>query len=111
MKRSEVIAQFQGLDTESPKVRLPDGKFSADVGGERFTVGRWRRRRGMRHTDIASKGSAITTILGFEITGSDFAVLLTESTNAWGFTNVSQQDWTAGGGYGESEYGEEEAGE
>jgi hypothetical protein len=106
---------FRGCVTNAAPAKLPPGAFQTDQGGERFRVGVWRRRRGMLHTSLAQHDEAVTTLLGFELPGGTFALMVGEGANAHGFTDVTEQDWTAaaasGGGFGEAEFGEGEFGE
>lgn len=110
----DAVDQFQGVSLSTPRGVLGQGLFQADVGGDRFKRGSWRRRRGSRHTDVAKKDNAITAILGFEFAGAGFAVVLVEGVKAHGHTDAAEQSWVipaAGiGEYGES-YGDEPYGE
>jgi hypothetical protein len=56
--------------------------------------------------------AAITSLLGFEMAGDDFALITVEGTNVHGDLNVTEQDYTvaasaSGDGFGETEFGEE----
>lgn len=88
---NEVDSEFLGVAKDFPAPRLPVGLFQDDVGGDRFKIGAWKRRRGMRHTDQADLGSAVVSIIGFEMPGLDFALVCVEDTDIHGFTNVTQQ--------------------
>jgi hypothetical protein len=100
--------QFQGVMTDVDKSKLPPGYFQVDEGGDRYNRGSWRRRRGMVHTDIAKVAAPVTFILGFEMPGTDFALMFVEGTNVRGETNTAQQTYTSpgAGGYGD-DYGAE----
>ena len=104
------IREFNGVALDIHRSSLPDGLFQEDVGSDP-EPGRWKRRRGQRHTDVEQKGNPITTILGFEMNSETFGLLMVDGTDACGFVNVQEQSWQEGGGYGDTEYGEEEYGE
>lgn len=100
---------FKGSAANIAPQLLPDGLYQIDAGGDRFRPGSWRRRRGMLHTNLTQHTSAVTTILGFELPGEDFALALVEGTNLHGFNNVGEQDYgigVTGEGFGESPFGE-----
>lgn len=83
--------EFLGVAKDFPAPRLPPGLFQDDIGGDRYKIGAWRRRKGMRHTSCADLGGAVVSLIGFEMPGLDFALLAVETTNVHGFTNVTQQ--------------------
>jgi hypothetical protein len=102
----EEIHEFGGEARDvSPQV-LPPNLFQVDHGGDRYFRGSWRRRRGMLHTDMAKFTGAVTSILGFEMAGEDFAVLIVEGSNVQGVLNVVDQDYTIPSGFGETNFGE-----
>lgn len=106
MERGEgKIEEFEGLAHDVHPVRMPPNKFQVDVGGDRFEQGTWKRRRGQRHTDVPQVSSAIKTIIGFELPGGDFGVLLVEGSNAHGFTNVAEQGDDVSEGFGRQPFG------
>lgn len=101
---------FKGeMRDTSPQI-LPPGLYQIDSGGDRFMRGTWRRRRGMLHSDVAKMVSPVTTILGFELPGEDFAFALCEGTNIQGFANTTEQTYgtsgSGGEGWGDTEFGE-----
>lgn len=85
------IDDYQGVSTKTPPAKLPPYVFQEDKGSDRFSRKAWKRRRGMRHTDIAKKTSAVVSILGFELPGGVYATLLVEGTNVHGFDGVGQE--------------------
>jgi hypothetical protein len=87
----EAENDFLGVNKNIPPQRLPDGMFQEDVGGDRFQMGSWRRRRGMRHTDKIGLSSPIASMIGFEMPGGDFALVVVNGSTVYGFVNVSQQ--------------------
>ena len=80
-----------GVAYDVEKAKIPPGYFQLDEGGDRFKRGTWKRRRGMRHTDIAKVSSAVEAIIGFEMPGTDFALMFVEGANVRGETNVDTQ--------------------
>ena len=94
------INDFQGTALDVHRARLPDGKFQVDEGGDHFEQGSWKVRRGMAHTDEPKRSAAIDTILGFSLSGPDFALLYTEGTNAHGALNTGTQDDGSASGLG-----------
>jgi hypothetical protein len=91
LTKPEVNTEFLGVATDFAPSRLPLGLFQQDQGGDRFKIGSWKRRRGMRRSDVATRSSAIVTLIGFEVSGGDFALLEVEGVNVQGATNVAQQ--------------------
>ena len=70
---------------------MPAGFAQEDMGSDRYKQGAWRRRRGLKHSNVAKQTSAITALIGMDLPGSDFALLLIEGTNAQGFSGVAVQ--------------------
>jgi len=63
----------------------------------------------MLHSSVAKQSSAITVLIGMDLPGADYAVLLVEGTNAQGFSNVVVQPNTVApitGGFGVLGFGE-----
>lgn len=107
--RNEEIEDFRGMNTNIPAQRLPDQMAQVDEGSDRYRRGSWRRRRGMRHSSLPKFDGPILGILGFDLKGPDYAVLLVEGTNVQGNLNVTQQDDSGGGagaGFGGDGFGE-----
>ena len=88
---ADLTAEFLGVSKDFAATKLPPGLFQEDQGGDRYKIGSWRRRRGMRHTDQAKLSAAVVTLIGFEMPGNDFALVAVEGANVHGFTNVAQQ--------------------
>lgn len=110
MRRSETedVEQFRGVRKDASRTSLPAGFFQEDEGSDRYKRGTWRRRRGMRHSSLAKQTNAVTALIGMDLPGSDFSLLLVEGTNAQGFSNVAIQTdsvVTASSGYGVGLYG------
>ncbi len=101
------ISQFNGVKLDAARAKLPAGFFQADEGGDRHDQGMWKRRRGMRRTSIAKQTSAVTSIIGFELAGTGFGVVLAEGTNLHGFTGVTQlvDSTPNSGGFGVGGFG------
>lgn len=109
MDRSRrVFAEFNGVALDAHPAKLGDGLFQVDEGGDRSDRGVWRVRRGYRHTTIPKQSAAITSIIGFELPGSGFGVVVVAGTSAFGFTGVAQQGDTvvSGTGFGEGGFGD-----
>jgi len=85
------ITQFDGIALDIHRSSLPDGKFQTDTGGDPFKRGSWKRRRGMRHTDIAKASGGVATLIGFQMPGNEFALLVVDGANANGFVGVAEQ--------------------
>lgn len=100
----EFESQFKGRSGNFPKNKLPSGVFQADHNGERFKLGGWRRRRGLRHLLVEQFESPVQTIIGFQTSDGRLAILIQEGTNVHGFLDVGTQDET-GGGFGNSPFG------
>jgi hypothetical protein len=109
--RPETANEFGGVATDVFPVSMPPGLYQEDQGGDRYFRGSWRRRLGMIRTNLDKYDAAVTSILGFEMAGDDFAVITVEGTNVHGNLNVTEQDYTvaasaSGEGLGETEFGE-----
>lgn len=100
-----VDSDFKGTKLDASRVKLPPGYFQIDSGGDRFEQGTWKRRRGMRRTDIEQQSSPVTSIIGFELAGEGFGLMLAEGANLQGFTNVAQLVDLGVDGYGAEGYG------
>ncbi len=87
---NQVENEFQGVSKNAPAPRLPPGVFQEDVGGDRYSLGTWRRRKGMRHTNQTGLVSPIASMIGFEMPGGDFALVVVNGTTIYGFVNVTQ---------------------
>jgi hypothetical protein len=85
------ITEFNGIALDIHKSSLPDGKFQVDQGGDPFRKGSWKRRRGMRHTDIAKASSGVDTLLGFAMPGGQFALMVVNGANCNGFVGTAEQ--------------------
>ena len=109
--RPETTNEFGGIARDVFPVSMPPGLYQVDQGGDRYFRGSWRRRRGMIHTDMAKFDAAVTSLLGFEMAGEDFAIITVEGTNVHGNLNVTEQAYPAAtsssGGFGETEFGED----
>lgn len=88
---TEVDSDFLGASKNIPPQRLPQGLFQEDSGGDRFHIGSWRRRRGFRHTDTIGLSTPIASMIGFEMPGGDFALVVVNGSTVYGFVNVAQQ--------------------
>jgi len=107
--RPEEIRSFRGLRKDVSRIHMPAGFCQEDMGSNRYKQGSWKRRRGMLHSNVAKQSSAITAIIGMDLPGSDYALLMVEGTNAQGFANVVIQPNTVApitDGYGVLGYGE-----
>ena len=105
--KEDVTNEFGGVARDVFPVSMPPGLYQVDEGGDRYFRGSWRRRRGMLHTDLAKYDSAVTSLLGFEMAGEDFAILVVEGTNVHGELNVTDQDYGVLEGFGETNFGED----
>ncbi len=104
----EGVNDFRGIAKDIAKTKLPQGFFQEDQGGSRFKRGSWKRRKGMRRTDVPAHSQAITSLLGFEMPGTDFALVLVTGTEIHGYTNVAQQGdaSSSSGSFGDGSFGE-----
>lgn len=105
--RTDTTNEFGGVAKDVFPVSMPPGLYQEDQGGDRYFRGSWRRRLGMLHTDLSQFASPVTSILGFEMAGEDFAVMIVEGTNVHGDLNVTDQDYTVLEGFGETNFGED----
>lgn len=103
----EEINQFDGVAQDAAPSALPPNLFQEDQGGDRYFRGQWRRRKGMLHTTMSKFSSPVTSLIGFEMPGEDFAIVVVEGTNVHGNLNVTEQDYTIPDGWGETSFGEE----
>lgn len=87
----QVDSDFLGVNKNVPPQRMAEGMFQEDVGGDRYRLGSWRRRRGFRHTDRIGLSDPIDSMIGFEMPGGDFAMVVVNGSTIYGFVNVSQQ--------------------
>jgi len=85
------VEGFDGVALQVPRAALAPTLFQADVGGDHLKRGSWKRRRGMRHTDVGKKTAAIVSVHGFEFAGLGFGVLLVAGTEAHGHVDVEEQ--------------------
>lgn len=100
------VRDFRGTAKDVHRARLDQGYFQDDEGGDRFERGTWKVRRGMRHTSVPRLDSAITSIIGFELPGGDFGLVVVEGVNGHAFVNVTEQpDTTGAGGFGVGGFG------
>lgn len=108
--KDDVTNEFGGIAKDVFPVSMPSAFYQEDQGGDRFFRGSWRRRLGMLHTDLAQYASPVTSLIGFEMAGEDFALMVVEGENVHGELNVTNQDYTVPDpveGWGETEFGEE----
>jgi len=85
------IREFNGLALDVHRTSMPPTLFQVDEGGDRFGRGTWKRRKGMRHTDFPKKPDPIVALLGFEMPGLDFGLLVVEATRVHGVLNIAEQ--------------------
>ena len=87
----ERVDDFLGIDRSSARQKLPPGKFQIDENGDRFLKGAWRPRAGYVHTTVGKVPSPITSLMGFDMPGTDFALIFAEGTNVHGQRNIGEQ--------------------
>lgn len=93
------ITQFGGVSLDAHRARLQPGLFQVDQNGDRDKQGSWRRRRGRLHTTAPKQASAVQTLIGFELPGADFGLVIVAGAVAAGETNVTQRtDFVSGHG-------------
>lgn len=88
----EAFEQFNGIDTGSPRARLPQGTFQVDQNGDRFIQGSWRRRRGMRRTCKLRTLGIPFTLAGSELSNGEFATLIGSSLELRGLGEICIQE-------------------
>lgn len=103
----ESIAEFNGVAQDVGAAALPSKLFQEDQGGDRYFRGSWRRRKGMLRSDMATFAGPVTSVIGFEMAGGDFAIIVVAGTNVYGFLNTDEQDFTIPSGWGETGLGED----
>lgn len=97
---------FRGVKKDAPRAKLPKGYFQEDVNGDRTTrPGSWKRRRGMRRLDITKQDGPVTSLLGFELAGEGFGLVVGAGGSLSGFTGVEIVGSEDGDGYGAGAYG------
>lgn len=101
------IHEFNGVAQDVGAAALPANLFQEDQGGDRYFRGSWRRRKGMLRTDLDTYSSPVTSLIGFEMAGEDFAIIVVEGTNVHGNLNTAEQDFTIPDGWGETGFGED----
>ncbi len=106
-KEFEAIEEFGGVAQDMAAQALPPNLFQEDQGGDRFFRGQWRRRKGMLHSSLAKFDSPVTSLIGFEMAGEDFAIVVVEGSNVHGNLNVTEQDYAIPSGWGETGFGED----
>ena len=84
------IDEFAGIRTGVFAPKLKNSEFQIDQGGDRFETSRWRRRRGMRHTNTLQFPAEITALLGFDLPGQDFATIVVSGGIIYGLNNIAQ---------------------
>ena len=87
----ERIDQFLGLDTSAPKQKLRPGKFQVDSSGDRSAPGSWRPRLGRVHSTVAQVPNGVNSLMGFDLPGPDFALILIEGGTVHGRINIVEQ--------------------
>ena len=87
----ERVDQFNGIDLSSARQKLPQGKFQIDENGDRFLNGAWQPRRGFQHTTVNRTQAPIVSLMGFDMPGTDFALIFYEGGNVHGHRNVGEQ--------------------
>lgn len=108
MRERDRLDDFAGVAKDSAATALPPNLFQTDHGSSRFFRGTWSRRKGMLHSSLGKADNAVTSLLGFELPGGDYALAWVEGTNVHGDLNVDVQDNTAApSGFGEDSFGEE----
>jgi hypothetical protein len=105
--KDEIVSEFNGVAQDVAPAVMPPNLFQEDQGGDRYFRGSWRRRRGMIHTGLAKFDDPVTSLIGFEMAGDDFAIVVVEGTNVHGFLNTAEQDYTIPTGWGETGFGED----
>lgn len=88
--RSEGYDTFTGTQLDAHRARLDPGKCQVDQNGDRFERGTWKRRRGHRRIDLTKQASAIRSLVGVELQGTDFGLLAVAGANAVGRTNAAE---------------------
>ena len=84
------IDKFLGEVHDVPRQALEADEFQEDKGGQRYDTLRWKRRKGMRHTDTLVFSSAISTVFGFDLPGTDFAQIIIDGANIYGIRNITE---------------------
>ena len=85
------VESFNGIDLSAARQKLPQGKFQIDDNGDRFLNGAWQPRRGHVHASVQQVPAAITSLMGFDLPGTDFALIFHEGANLHGHLNVTEQ--------------------
>lgn len=99
------ITSFKGIALDTHRARLGEGLFQADENGDRSIRGSWRRRRGRRHTTAPKQAAAVRTLIGFELPGTEFGLVLVAGATAVGVSNVTTRTVYVDG-YGVDDYGD-----
>ena len=86
------IDKFGGTRTRVAPAKLKAHEFPTDEGSDRFETERWARRRGMLHTNLAKYAGSISQMMGFDLPGTEFAVMIVEGTNIQGATSVGERE-------------------
>ena len=104
--QSEGPRQFKGLVLDVPRTNLSSDEFQVDQGSDRYKRGAWSRRRGMLHSDLTAFASPVTAIIGIDLPGVDFGLLLVQGQNIEGNLNVAAQTRSSSSsGFGVSGFG------
>lgn len=85
------VDRFKGEVRDVPRPALEPDEFREDKGGERFDLSRWKRRRGMRHTDTLKFSGAVCGVFGFDLPGADHAQIVVDGANIYGLRNIGEQ--------------------
>lgn len=85
------VTDYQGQNTTTPGPKLQPSVFQEDKGSDRFHRKAWRRRRGMRHTDVAKQTSTIVGLLGFQLSSGEYATVLVSGAEVHGFAGVGEE--------------------
>ena len=87
----ERVDQFLGIDLAAARQKLPKGKFQVDENGEREESGSWIPRRGFQHTTVNRTSAPVVSLMGFDMPGTDFALIFYAGGNVHGHRNVGEQ--------------------
>lgn len=98
------ITEFKGVALDVHRTRLGAGLFQIDENGDRSVRGSWRRRRGRLHTTAPKQAAAVRTLIGFELPGTEFGLVVVAGATAAGVSNVTTRTVHVSG-YGTDAYG------
>ena len=82
------VNRFRGQRDATAGAGIEANEFQIDAGSDRYKKGSWARRRGMARAATEKLDGPVTSILGWDLPGVEFAYLVVAGTEIHGFSSV-----------------------